>query len=215
MKAYKVLIFDWDGTLADSTQQIVESVKMAFQHENMPIPSTEDAKHIIGLALDKAMAYLLPDADNATIARMVQQYQLHYLRQDNKTQLFTDAAKLLPTLKQDFWLSVATGKSRVGLERALDETQTRDLMLTTRTVTECASKPNPDMIMSICDELGVYPAEVLMIGDTTHDLLMAKNAGADAVALTTGAHTEEYLRQNAPFITLEHSFSQFVDWLYQ
>ncbi len=213
MKAYKVLIFDWDGTLADSTAQIVQSVQAAFVAVDLPPPSAEAASHIIGLALDKAMQYLLPEADAATIAKVGEQYKLNYLRSDNKNQLFSDATQLLPTLKNDFWLTVATGKSRTGLNRALLETNTQDLMLTTRTVDECPSKPHPEMILSICDELGVHPKDVLMIGDTTHDLLMAKNAGADAVALTTGAHPEAILRE-APFITLQHSFGQFVDWLY-
>lgn len=213
MKAYKVLIFDWDGTLADSTAQIVQSVQAAFVAVDLPPPSHQDASHIIGLALDKAMQYLLPDANDALIAKVAEQYKLNYLRNDNKTHLFADAAQLLPNLKNDFWLTVATGKSRVGLDRALLETHTQNLMLATRTVDECPSKPHPGMILSICDELGVHPKEVLMIGDTTHDLLMAHNAGADAVALTTGAHPETILRE-APFTSLQHSFGQFVDWLY-
>ncbi len=213
MKAYKVLIFDWDGTLADSTAQITQSVQRSFADLNLPIPSDENASHIIGLALDKAMKHLLPDADDDTLRLLEAQYKKRFLGDNQTTKLFHDVEQLLPYLKNDFWLTVATGKSRVGLNRVLKETQIDELMLATRTVDECPSKPHPGMILSICDELGVYPEDVLMIGDTTHDLLMAKNAGADAVALTTGAHPEALLRE-APFVTLEPNFAHFVDWLY-
>lgn len=214
-KPYQALIFDWDGTLADSTSMIVNAVQAAFRDNNFPIPSDDEARHIIGLALPKAMQYLAPNANEDEIHRLSRAYKLRFLHEDNVMTLFKDAQQLLPTLKPDYWLTVATGKSRRGLNRALTEVGfDNGFFLATRTVDECASKPAPDMILSICDELGLEPKDCLMIGDTTHDLLMAANAGCDAVALTCGAHTTELL-QTAPHVAMCANFQQFVTWLHQ
>ena len=211
-RRYKALIFDWDGTLADSTAQIVEAVQTAFRGEGLPPPSTQAARQIIGLGLQDALQALLPEGVPVDAARIATAYKQHYLRDDNIIRLFADAAKLLPELRQHYWLTVATGKSRYGLNKALAQTGSEAWFLATRTVDECASKPSPDMVLSLCEELGLHPHEVLVIGDTTHDLWMAANAGAAAVALSTGAHTVEQLR-SAPHLCLCGSFAEFVAWL--
>lgn len=212
-KPYQTLIFDWDGTLADSTSTIVKAVQGAFADLKWDIPSDEAAKHIIGLALPKAMQFLAPNANTEEIKQLSQAYTQRFLHPDNTMTLFADAAQALPQLQSKYWLTVATGKSRRGLNRALREVGLDDgFFLATRTVDECASKPAPDMILSICDALGVSPQDCLMIGDTTHDLWMAANAGCDAVALTCGAHSPELL-QTAPHIYMCDEFQQFVTWL--
>ena len=212
-KPYQALIFDWDGTLADSTAIIVKAVQDAFKDNRLPIPNDEAAKHIIGLALPKAMAHLAPDASLQTIFDLSESYKRHFLNPNNHMRLFQDAAVLLPTLRDDYWLTVATGKSRRGLDRALTEVGLDGgFFLATRTVDECASKPSPDMILSLCDQLGLRPEDCLMIGDTTHDLWMAHNAGCDAVALRCGAHSQATL-MTAPHVAMVDDFASFVHWL--
>lgn len=212
-KPYQALIFDWDGTLADSTATIVNTVQAAFRDNDFAIPSREEASHIIGLALPNAMQFLAPKANANEVARLVDAYKQHFLQADHVMTLFQDAAQLLPSLSPDYWLAVATGKSRRGLNRALVEVGLdQGFFLATRTVDECASKPAPDMILDICDELGLAPRDCLMVGDTTHDLNMAANAGADAVALTCGAHPAALL-QDAPHVAMCANFQEFVTWL--
>ena len=212
-KPYQALIFDWDGTLADSTSMIVQAVQQAFVENDFAMPSDNEASHIIGLALPKALQYLAPQANTDEIFALSESYKRLFLNPNNQMRLFQDAQALLPSLKPDYWLTVATGKSRRGLDRALTEVGLDNgFFLATRTVDECASKPSPDMILSLCDELGLEPRDCLMIGDTTHDLNMAANAGCDAVALTCGAHDKTTL-QSAPHVAMLANFQQFTDWL--
>ena len=212
-KPYQALIFDWDGTLADSTSMIVQAVQQAFVENDFAMPSDNEASHIIGLALPKALQYLAPQANADEIFALSESYKRLFLNPNNQMRLFQDAQALLPSLKPDYWLTVATGKSRRGLDRALTEVGLDNgFFLATRTVDECASKPSPDMILSLCDELGLEPRDCLMIGDTTHDLNMAANAGCDAVALTCGAHDKTTL-QSAPHVAMLANFQQFTDWL--
>ena len=212
-KPYQALIFDWDGTLADSTSMIVNAVQQAFVENDFAMPSDNEASHIIGLALPKAMQHLAPQANTDEIFALSESYKRLFLNPNNQMRLFQDAQALLPSLKPDYWLTVATGKSRRGLDRALTEVGLDNgFFLATRTVDECASKPSPDMILSLCDELGLEPRDCLMIGDTTHDLNMAANAGCDAVALTCGAHDKTTL-QSAPHVAMLANFQQFTDWL--
>lgn len=213
-KPYQALIFDWDGTLADSTSMIVQAVQAAFKDNDLPPPSNESAQHIIGLALPKAMQYLAPAASELQLKSLAEAYKRRFLHPDNTMRLFDDAQALLPSLRDDYWLTVATGKSRRGLDRALSEVGlNQGFFLATRTVDECASKPSPDMILSLCDELGLEPKDCLMIGDTTHDLWMAHNAGCDAVAVLCGAHTRETLL-GAPHVAMVENFQEFVSWLH-
>ncbi|WP_231867746.1 HAD-IA family hydrolase [Snodgrassella sp. CFCC 13594] len=211
-KTYQALIFDWDGTLADSIGQIVDAMYYAHQQVGLPDWNPHAAHQVIGLNLREALRRTAPSATEKQIDALVYYYRQRYLSPDNRTQLFTEARTWLPELKQHFWLGIATGKARQGLTKALDETAAAPFFLSTRTVDECAPKPNPDMVLSLCEEFGLYPRDVLVVGDTTHDLLMAANAGADAVAVTTGAHDKATL-QTAPHLTMLSGITDLAQWL--
>lgn len=212
MKPYQALIFDWDGTLADSTAQIVEAVQYACRQMRLPELPAEQAKSIIGLSLDQAIFTLYPEADEEIKAQLTTHYRNHYFAHGAKTRLFADVKKLLPTLNEHYILGIATGKSRMGLEKALDDTDTRHYFSATRTADECLSKPNPDMVLSLCAEWGMLPENVLMIGDTTHDLLAAANAKADGVGVCTGAHSLHQLA-SVPHCGIFHHFAEVHQWL--
>ena len=212
MKPYRVLIFDWDGTLADSTAQIVQGVQNSFCRFGWPPPAEADIRATIGLSLREALRRLCPQLDQQQTEAAIRAYQHEFHHRREQTVLFPDAGNTLQRLQQHYWLAVATGKGRRGLDAALNETDTRSLFLATRTVDECASKPQPEMVLSICDELGVHPAEALVIGDTTHDLHMAHNAQSPAIALTTGAHTPAQL-QTAPHLAMLDGLTSLAAWL--
>lgn len=212
-KHFDVIIFDWDGTLMDSTAQIVESIQAACVELGLPEPSKSQASHVIGLGLMDAMREACPVANIQEQALLVQAYQRHYSQDRNKTVLFDDVFSGLEKLKSaGYFMAVATGKGRSGLDHAIEQTQTRGFFDITRTVSECQSKPHPEMIFSICEVLDVSPKRALMVGDTTHDLLMASEAGSFGAALSTGAHNIEQLK-TAPFLSLSNSFDEFINWL--
>lgn len=189
MKRYELIVFDWDGTLMDSAAMIVDSVQAAARDLGLVPPSEERARHIIGLGLGDALRHALPDLPEDHYPELVERYRHHYLSRDHELTLFAGAAALVRELAENgFRLGVATGKSRKGLDRALGHTGLGALFHGTRCADECHSKPHPQMIEELMDELAVAPEQTLMIGDTTHDLLMARNAGVDAVAVSYGAH---------------------------
>lgn len=189
MKRYELIVFDWDGTLMDSTAMIVDSVQSAARDLGLEPPPEERARHIIGLGLGDALRHALPDLPEDHYPELVERYRHHYLSRDNQLTLFAGAAALVRELAENgFRLGVATGKSRKGLDRALAHSGLGTFFHGTRCADECHSKPHPQMIEELMDELAVAPEQTLMIGDTTHDLLMARNAGVDAVAVSYGAH---------------------------
>lgn len=189
MKRYELIVFDWDGTLMDSAAMIVDSVQSAARDLGLAPPSEERARHIIGLGLGDALRHALPDLPEDHYPELVERYRHHYLSRDHQLTLFAGAAALVRELAENgFRLGVATGKSRKGLDRALGHTGLGGFFNGTRCADECHSKPHPQMIEELMDELAVAPEQTLMIGDTTHDLLMARNAGVDAVAVSYGAH---------------------------
>lgn len=210
---FDVIIFDWDGTLLDSTAQITESIQAACLELGLPEPSRNTARNVIGMGLLDAMRTICPIADDKEQVLLVEAYQKHYVKKRNDVVLFEGVLEGLQKLQQvGYFMAVATGKSRSGLDYALDQTKTRKFFDTTRTVSECLSKPNPEMIFSICDVLNVVPQRALMVGDTTYDLVMAYEAGAFGAALSSGAHDVAQL-QTAPFLSLNDSFKQFLSWL--
>lgn len=211
-KPYQLLIFDWDGTLADSTAQIVEGVQNAFREHGLNQPPEEDIRQIIGLSLSEAITRLHPGLSARQTEALIDAYRQHYFHRRLPTMLFAQAAAALPRLQQHYWLAVATGKSRRGLDLALQETASAHYFLSTRTVDECAAKPQPEMVLSICDELGVAPADALVIGDTTHDLNMAYNARCHAVSVTTGAHAAAQL-QTVPHQAMLGGIQDLLRWL--
>lgn len=200
MQHYKLVIFDWDGTLMDSVGRIVSSMQSAAQAVGLIIPSNNEVKEIIGLSLPVALQELFLTISEEQIEAMLIQYKYQYLEGDNTpTALFEDAVELLTQLRQENkLLAVATGKGREGLNRVLNVSETNHLFHTTRCAGEMRSKPDPQMLDSILTELDIAPHEALMVGDTSHDLKMAQNAGIDSVGVTFGVHDKQVLQQYKP-----------------
>jgi len=198
-KRFDLIVFDWDGTLMDSTSTIVHSIQGACRDLGLEEPSDEAARHIIGLGLNEAIAQLLPQLPEAEYPRLIERYRYYYLGKDHEIPLFAGADNVVRDLHAaGFLLGVATGKSRRGLDRVLDHTGLRPYFHATRCADECFSKPHPEMLEQLMDELGMARNRTLMIGDTSHDLLMAKNAGVASLAVSYGAHARADLLTHAP-----------------
>ena len=196
---HPLIVFDWDGTLMDSTALIARSIQAACIELGLPAPAVDDCAWVIGLGLDDALRHVAPTLPPADYARLAQAYRRHYFAQDDALVLFPGALELLHALRDaGHALAVATGKSRSGLERALAHAELRGLFDATRTADETASKPHPAMLEELMRELVYAPQQTLMIGDTTHDLQMAHNAGCDAVAVCYGAHDASTLAALQP-----------------
>ncbi|WP_317200998.1 HAD-IIIA family hydrolase [Janthinobacterium sp.] len=212
-KQFDLIVFDWDGTLMDSTSTIVKCIQAAAKDLGLPIPRDAAAAQVIGLALPEAMQAVLPDADPKYHARMVERYRYHYLSRDHELSLFPGVAEMLQELSQQaYFLAVATGKSRVGLNRAMNAVKLLSMFDATRCADETFSKPHPAMLLEITRELGQDIRRTVMIGDTSHDLLMANNAGAAAVAVQYGAHPVAQLDACAPLYSAA-TVAQLRDWL--
>ena len=197
---YRLIVFDWDGTLMDSEARIVASMQAAVGEAGLaPLP-TEQVRDIIGLGLLEAVQTLLPAQAPDTHGRVVGHYRRHYLRsQGTPTPLFPGAAAVIRELtRRDYLLAVATGKSRRGLDRSLHDTGMTSYFHATRCADEAFSKPHPEMLLQIMDELGTMPEETLMIGDTEYDMQLAANAGAHALAVGYGVHSRDRLLQHKP-----------------
>jgi len=212
-RRYRLVVFDWDGTLVDSTAAIVHAIRASAADLGLPVPSREQASHVIGLGLLDAIHRAVPAIEREQVPLYVQRYRYHYLKEDAALQAFEGVPRLLEELADSgAWLAVATGKSRAGLNRALDQMGWTGRFLTTRCADEGIPKPDPWMLRDICEELGLDTGEALMIGDTTHDLGMARSAGSDAVAVTYGAHTREELERE-PAIAVVDSVLELRDEL--
>ena len=205
----KLIIFDWDGTLADTTAPIIATMQAAFEEHGLDSPAADEIRPFIGYSLARIVESLAPNLGEETREKIMRTYAGHYLNPNNHNmRLFDSALPCLETLKQQgYWLAVATGKGRSGLDGAIAQTGTAHYWLATRCASECPPKPAPDMVLELCDELGVAPADALVIGDTTYDLDMAAYAGCRAVAVSTGAHTVEMLSQS-PHMALLSSLSE-------
>lgn len=191
---FRLVVFDWDGTLIDSTAAIVHAIRASAADLGLPVPSREQASHVIGLGLFEAIRAAVPIIERERMPAFIERYRHHYLRHDPDLAPFDGVPQLLGDLADSgAWLAVATGKSRVGLNRALDQMGWMGRFLTTRCADEGAPKPDPWMLRDICDELGIGAAELVMVGDTTHDLGMARAAGAAAIAVAYGAHPRDAL----------------------
>jgi phosphoglycolate phosphatase len=212
-RAYGLVVFDWDGTLYDSTGLIVQCIQAACADLGLPVPERAAASYVIGLGLHDALAHVAPTLPAERVPELGQRYRHHYFRSQHELSLFEGAIPLLQMLKaRNHWLAVATGKSRQGLNEALSHVSLNGLFDATRTADETASKPHPLMLDELMRELGVEPERTLMIGDTTHDLQLAKNAGTHSVAVSFGAHESEALcAYDTRF--LAHSVRELHDWL--
>ncbi|MFZ1180613.1 MAG: HAD-IA family hydrolase [Herbaspirillum sp.] len=198
-KRFDLIVFDWDGTLMDSTSTIVECIQAAARDLGLPVPDRSAASHVIGLGLQDAIQAAIPDVNPTYYPRIIERYRHHYFGQDRELRLFDGVREMLDDLGwQTYFLAVATGKSRVGLDRALDATGLVSAFDATRCADETFSKPHPAMLQELTRALGQDMDRTLMIGDTTHDLQMAMNAGAAGVAVEFGAHPAQQLQALHP-----------------
>ncbi len=212
-RRFRLVVFDWDGTLADSTALIASALQNACRDLGEPVPDETDARYVIGLGLADALRHVAPGLAPERQRDLVARYRHHYLGGDAQIPLFAGARELLGELDAaGHLLAVATGKSRVGLDRAFAQQQLAHLFVATRCADEGHPKPNPDMLLHLMDRVGVLPRETLMIGDTTHDLELARNAGSTAVAVSYGAHSSAALTSFDP-AALVHTVAQLGDWL--
>jgi phosphoglycolate phosphatase len=212
-KRYELIVFDWDGTLMDSTAVIAGSIQAACRDLGLTVPDDASARHVIGLGLVEALSLAVPDAPESMYESLVERYRHHFLSQDKMIPLFAGVRETLAELhEQGYRLAVATGKSCIGLARVLESTGLKHYFHATRTADQTFSKPHPQMLQELMDELSVTTEDTLMIGDTTHDVQMAKNAGVDAVAVGYGAHPVAQLQQLNP-LALVMDVPQLRAWL--
>jgi len=196
---YPLIVFDWDGTLMDSTAGIALSIQEAAREMGLPVPAREAASHVIGLGLQDSLRSAVPSLPPAQYMEFVELYRKHFRTQQESMTLFPGVRELLEQLQAaGHRLAVATGKSRRGLDYALDMTGLRGHFVASRCADETQPKPHPAMLLELMHELALSAGELLMIGDTSHDLGMANSAGVDAVAVTYGAHPGEALRALGP-----------------
>jgi phosphoglycolate phosphatase len=189
VSSYDLVIFDWDGTLMDSTRLIAKSLQSACADAGVQVPTERDALFVIGLDMQDTFKLVAPDTDEATRKLLSERYRFHFLANEHEAPLYEGVEPMLSDLHaRGRRLAVATGKARRGLERALDATGLRPWFEATRCADEGFAKPHPGMLLMLLDITGVEPRRALMVGDTTHDLELAANAGVDAVAVTYGAH---------------------------
>lgn len=211
---YQLIVFDWDGTLIDSIEQIVTSLQAASESVVGEPVSKTAAKNVIGLGLNEAIERLHAGFESVQIEKIAAAYKQHYLY-DNPVPapLFEGVEAMLDELRsRDYQLAIATGKSRIGLDRSLKEHRLAHYFMTTRCVGESRSKPHPDMLLDILQTLEVDADQALMIGDSEHDLLMANNAQVDAIGVTHGVQGAEILSQYKPLVCLDRiaDLSEFL-----
>jgi phosphoglycolate phosphatase len=212
-RRFKLLVFDWDGTLSDSTAIIAQAIQAACRDLGEPVPDDRAARYVIGLGLADAMRSVAPTLPAHRHAELAARYRDHYLGRENDIPLFDGVRELLDELAAaSHLLAVATGKNRVGLGRVLDKTGIAHRFHATRCADEGQPKPHPDMLLYLMDRLDVAPTETLMIGDTTHDLELARNAGIASVAVSYGAHPAAGLARFDPLTTV-HSVAELHSWL--
>jgi phosphoglycolate phosphatase len=214
-RRYRLLVFDWDGTLADSTAIIAAAIQAACRDVGEPVPDDVAARFVIGLGLAEALAHVAPALPVERHPELSSRYRHYFLSRDPEIPLFDGVRELLAELQaKGFMLAVATGKTRVGLDRALAGNALLEQFHATRCADESRPKPHPDMLLHLMEKLGISPGETLMIGDTTHDLELARAAGVDAVAVAYGAHEQTGLAAAGPLATV-HSVPELRAWLDQ
>lgn len=202
---YKLLVFDWDGTLIDSIEQIVSSLQTASQLVCGETVTETAARGVIGLGLQEAIEKLHPEMDTVTIEQVAAAYKQHYLYENPiQAQLFDGVTDLLDELTASgYLLAIATGKSRIGLNRSLQEHSLGGYFISTQCAGENPSKPHPEMLLNILHELNTSPKQGLMIGDSEHDLMMANNAQVDSIAVSHGVQEADVLMAHQPLICLD------------
>ena len=210
---YPLVIFDWDGTLADSTVVIKRALQRSAEDLGYPIPTDAQASFIIGMGLKPALAHAIPTLRDEDVPRLTDRFRHHFVVGENEIVLFDGVPDMLAALKaRGHWLAVATGKSRKGLDRAFDTLGLREFFVASRCADEGFSKPHPGMLHALFDETGMNASAAVMIGDTTHDLQLAENAGAAAIGVTYGAHERSLLEAHKT-LTLVDSVSALKAFL--
>lgn len=211
---YRLLVFDWDGTLADSELRIVAAARAAIDALGLPVRSHAQIRTIIGLALGEACRSLYPGMSKDQEGRFIACYREYYLRSAaSPVPLFPGTKAVLEGLSaRRYRLAVATGKGRRGLERDIGSHGLEGLFSATRSADDAPSKPHPQMLVDIMQELGAGANETLMIGDTSYDMEMARNAGVASVAVGSGVHDRQRLLDFDPLVVLE-SIVELPSWL--
>lgn len=214
-RRFDLIAFDWDGTLFDSTKIIVRCIQRAVVDVGGAMPSDKAASYVIGMGLMQALAHAAPDVPQEKYPQLGARYRHHYMTHQNDISLFDGVLGLLEQLKaRHHWLAVATGKSRRGLDEALGSVQLKGMFDSSRTADETAGKPDPLMLQELMREFGAAPDRTLMIGDTTHDLQMAVNAGCAAVGVSYGAHEPGDFHALGPLF-IAHTVDELSTWLLQ
>ena len=212
-RRFDLIVFDWDGTLFDSTRLIARCIQAACADVGAAVPSDRDASYVIGLGLADALRHAAPDVPSERYRELAERYRHHYLARQDEIVLFDGTLEMLLALRaRNHWLAVATGKTRRGLEAALETSPLQGLFDATRTADETRGKPDPMMLVELMHELGTAPSRTLMVGDTTHDLQLAANAGCASVAVSFGAHGHDEFTAHAP-LHIAHSTAELAAWL--
>ena len=212
-RRFDLIAFDWDGTLYDSTAVIVRWIQRAVVDVGGAMPTERAAAYVIGMSLPQALARAAPDVPEDRYAELGARYRFHYQQHHDDLSLFDGVLPLLRALKQQgHWLAVATGKSRRGLDDALRTVELQGVFDGSRTADETAGKPDPRMLYELMREAGADPGRTLMVGDTTHDLEMARQAGCASVGVSYGAHEPDAFHALGP-LHVAHSVQDLHDWL--
>lgn len=212
-RRFDLIAFDWDGTLFDSTAIIVRCIQAAVRDVGGTVPTDKEASYVIGMALTQALAHAAPDVPPEKYTDLGNRYRFHYIQHQDDLSLFDGVLPLLNDLRErGHLLTVATGKSRRGLDEALHSVQLKGVFDGSRTADQTAGKPHPLMLQELMAEFDVAPERLLMIGDTTHDLQMAVNAGCASVAVSYGAHEPDVFHALNP-LHVAHSVRELHDWL--
>ncbi|MBS0406888.1 MAG: HAD-IA family hydrolase [Proteobacteria bacterium] len=212
-RLFDLICFDWDGTLFDSTAIITRCIQQAVVDVGGARPTDQAASFVIGMALVPALAKAAPDVPPEKYPDLAARYRHHYLRHQGDISLFDGVLPMLAALRgRHHWLTVATGKSRRGLDDVLATRQLRGVFDGSRTADETAGKPDPRMLGELMRQFGAEPERTLMIGDTTHDLQMAVNAGCASVGVSYGAHEVAGFDALGPHF-IAHSVAELHRWL--
>jgi phosphoglycolate phosphatase len=213
-KRYDLIVFDWDGTLMDSAAKIVACFRSALQDAGAADPGDAAIRHIIGLGLNEAADALLPNETPTVRQQVVERYRQHFLHLNTmESEMFPGVQPALEDLtRRGHLLAIATGKSRRGLNRVLEQTGLGPLFVASRCADEAFSKPHPQMLMDILEFTGMSPEQAIVVGDTAYDMEMAHNAGVDRLAVSYGVHAREQLLPHAPVACVD-SFTDVHRWL--
>ncbi len=214
--AIRHVIFDWDGTLVDSASGIVACIQAAAADLQLPEKTSEEIKYVIGLGLSEMLNDLYPQLEPLGLAKLVDRYRYHFFAGDQiHASLFDGARDVLEQLdKQGYYLAVATGKSRQGLNLAIEQLELEGLFIATRCAEETCSKPSPDMLLELIEFAALDASAVLMIGDTTYDIDMAKNANVMSIGVSCGSHEDSELLEHGALACLS-DINELPAWLEQ